>query len=75
MEPYADIGGNSGIIAYQIGQDSIIVKFREGQWTLYTYTYSSAGSSAIETMKRLAQQGHGLNSYIATYKPGYSSRA
>ena len=74
MQPYANTNGDSGVTAYQLGDDYIKVKFRSGHWTLYTYTYASAGSSVVETMKNLAQQGHGLNSYISTHKPGYSSR-
>ncbi len=75
MQPYANTNGDSGIVAYQLGDDYIKVQFQSGQWTLYTYAYASAGSSAVETMKNLAQQGNGLNSYISTNKPGYSSRA
>lgn len=75
MEPYKNLGGNSGVVAFQIGGDFIIVQFREGQYTFYKYTYMSAGSIAIETMKRLARQGQDLNSYISTNKPDYSSRA
>lgn len=75
MEPYKNLGGNSGVVAFQIGSDFIIVQFREGRYTFYKYTYISAGSAAIETMKRLARQGQGLNSYISTNQPGYSSQA
>lgn len=75
MQPYANTNGDSGIVSYQSGADYINVKFRGGRWTMYVYTYVSAGSSAIETMKNLAQQGYGLNSYISTYKPGYESKS
>lgn len=75
MDAYANLNNNSGVVAYQIGSDYIIVEFKSGQYTLYKYTYASASSTAIETMKGLAQQGRGLNSYISTNKPPYSSRA
>ena len=75
MEPYKNLSGQSGVLAYGIGATYIIVQFNAGQYTFYKYTYVSAGSSAVETMKSLAQQGQGLNSYISTYKPGYSSKA
>ena len=75
MEPYKNLNGDSGIIDFEIGGDYIKVKFRDGKWTLYTYTDQSAGSTAIETMKTLARQGYGLNSYISTHKPPYSSRS
>lgn len=75
MEPYKNLGGNSGVLAYQIGNDYIKVQFKEGRWTLYVYTYQSAGLAAVETMKNLAQQGHGLNSFISTYQPNHSSKS
>ncbi|MCX6828349.1 MAG: hypothetical protein NT002_03600 [candidate division Zixibacteria bacterium] len=62
MERYKDIGGDSGVAAYEIGSDSITVQFKDG--AVYLYTYASAGSDAIETMKGLAVSGDGLNSYI-----------
>lgn len=74
MEPYRDLGGDSGVVAYEIGNDYIKVQFKDGQWRLYTYTYQSAGTSAVEAMKGLARQGKGLNSYISTNKPTYSSK-
>lgn len=75
MEPYKNLGGDSNVVAYKTGEDRIIVQFASGQWTTYTYTYTSAGSSAVETMKSLAHAGHGLNSYIGTHKPRYASKA
>lgn len=62
MERYKNLGGNSGISAYEIGDDSITVQFSDGG--VYLYTNSSAGVANIETMKRLARAGEGLNSYI-----------
>jgi len=75
MQPYSNLSGDSGVLAYQIGAVYIIVQFKHGQYTFYKYTYASAGSGVIETLKALAQQGRGLNSYISTNKPGYSSKA
>ena len=65
MQGYKDIGGDSGVVAYKIGPDSIIVRFKEG--TVYLYTYASAGSRMIETMKKLAAKGKGLSTYISRY--------
>ena len=62
MESYTNVGGNSGIINYEIGQNFIKVEFVDG--SIYRYTYASAGSANIEYMKQLARQGHGLNSFI-----------
>lgn len=64
MQQYQNSNGNSGILSYEIDLESITVQFKDG-W-FYLYTYSSAGASAIETMKQLATRGSGLNSYIST---------
>jgi hypothetical protein len=75
MEPYSNLSGDSGVLAYQIGSDYLIVQFKQGQYTFYKYTYSSAGNLVIENLKNLARQGRGLNSYISTNKPPYSSKS
>lgn len=62
MERYKDLNGDSGVIAYEIGSDSITVEFKGG--ATYMYNYGSAGSAHIEKMKELAVSGDGLNSYI-----------
>lgn len=74
MTPYKNINGSSNVVAYSIGEESITVQFKSGKYTVYTYTYESAGADAVETMKSLAQQGHGLNSYISKNQPGYSEK-
>ena len=63
MESYRNIGRDSGVSTYEIGTDYIKVKF-SGTSRTYTYSYRKAGSYHVETMKRLAQSGKGLNSYI-----------
>lgn len=73
MVTYQNLGGDSGVVAYQIGSDSIEVRFSDG--SCYLYTYLSAGNQAIEKMKALAIAGQGLNSYISTIvKMGYASK-
>ncbi len=64
MERYSNLGGNSGIAAYESGPDFIRVQFSDG--AVYLYTYASAGSHNIERMKQLARSGQGLNSFINT---------
>ena len=64
MERYANRSGNSGVIDYQIGSDSIIVKFADG-WR-YSYTYESAGADNVEYMKNLAARGQGLSAFMST---------
>lgn len=62
MTAYKNLGGDSGINSYEIGADSITVRFKDG-W-FYLYTVQSAGSANIAEMKSLAISGHGLNSFI-----------
>lgn len=62
MEIYKNLGGDSSVVAYEIGADSITVQFSDG--SIYLYTYRSAGVGNIEEMKILARTGHGLNSFI-----------
>jgi len=63
MQKYSDIDNDSNVDSFEIGESSIKVKFSSGH-KVYVYTYLSSGSSNIETMKRLAVSGEGLNSYI-----------
>lgn len=62
MTIYRNSGGDSGIVSYEIGSDSITVQFRDG--SVYMYTSQSTGSGDIEEMKVLASSGEGLNSFI-----------
>ncbi len=62
MDRYLNLGGNSGIRAYEIGIDSIKVMFTTG--AVYLYNYASTGIDRVERMKSLAMRGVGLNSYI-----------
>lgn len=65
MTNYSNNGGDSGIKAYEILEEGIIVQFSSN--VKYLYNYSSAGVSKIEDMKKLAIKGEGLNSYIMKY--------
>lgn len=62
MQIYKNLGGNSNIIAFELGDDYIDVQFNKGM--IYRYSYISAGILKVNEMKRLALQGYGLNSYI-----------
>ncbi|MEB2787275.1 hypothetical protein [Algoriphagus persicinus] len=66
MERYKNSGGVSGVSAYEIGSNYIIVKF-SGTTRTYRYSYRKAGQKHVENLKRLAQSGSGLNSYINNY--------
>ena len=62
MTRYKNLGGNSGVVAYEYGDDYIRVEFKDG--AMYLYTYESADPDNIEEMKQLAENGQGLNSFI-----------
>ena len=64
MERYRNLGGDSGVVAYEIGADFIRVQFSDG--SIYLYTNASAGPRNIEHMKQLASDGQGLNAFINT---------
>ncbi len=64
MEPYRNIQGNSGVRAYEIGDDYITIEFSDG--AVYRYTYASAGEENVDRMKGLAEAGQGLNTFLST---------
>lgn len=73
MRYYKNLGGNSGVHAFEIERKSIKVQFRDG--SVYLYNYLLPGVSEVESMKNLAIQGKGLNSYINSYvKKRYASK-
>lgn len=62
MQIYKNLGGNSNVSAFELGDNYIDVQFNGG--AIYRYSYMSAGVFKVDEMKRLALQGYGLNSYI-----------
>ncbi len=73
MQHYRNLGGNSGVYAYEIGDNFISVQFND--YSVYMYSYLNPGSSAVEMMKSLALAGKGLNSYISRYvKKRYAAK-
>lgn len=76
MKAYMDTDGDSGISAYDYGDDWIKVLFKGGQ--TYEYQASKIGQANINTMKALADAGDGLNSFIMlnpTVKNGWSRKS
>lgn len=73
MKKYKDITSNSGVTAYETADESISVEFNHD--AVYLYTYASAGKRRIEKMKRLANDGKGLSTYISkTVKEKYEQK-
>jgi hypothetical protein len=62
MRVYNDRNQDSGVRAFELGEDSITVQFKDN--STYLYTSQSAGADHLQAMKRLAENGDGLNSYI-----------
>ena len=63
MQQYLNLGGDSGVEGYEIGDDYITVYFARSHKG-YKYSYQSAGQTHVERMKQLAKAGNGLNEYI-----------
>ena len=77
VETYKNLSGHSGVIAYKVGNEYIIVQFKDGRHTFYRYSSSSVGSGNLAHMKQLAETGIGLNSFISSnehIKNGYDRR-
>lgn len=64
MPTYSNHGKDSGVVSYELTQDSISVTF--GDNSEYLYNYDKPGESHVSKMIELAKQGEGLNSYINT---------
>ncbi|MFD1259025.1 hypothetical protein ACFQ3S_19635 [Mucilaginibacter terrae] len=68
MTRYKNQHGNSGVLAYEIGEDSIAIQFVRGD--SYLYTYRKPGKTQVDQMKVLAAQGEGLSTYISRVVKG-----
>ena len=66
MKRYLNLSGDSGVVAYELRQDAIKVKFR-GSDRVYVYSHASAGATHVARMKRLAEKGKGLSAYISQH--------
>lgn len=62
MRPYKNISRNAGVKAYEIGEHSITIMFADGR--VYVYDHTAPGREQVEQMKRLAERGRGLTTYI-----------
>jgi len=65
MHRYPDDGHTTGVIAYNLGHDSITVLFAEG-WR-YLYDSDKPGARHVKNMQELALQGCGLGTYISQH--------
>jgi hypothetical protein len=65
MVRYRNLDGDSGVTDYEAGPDFIVVRFRNGQD--YLYDHRRPGRHAVEMMKRRAEAGRGLSTYISQH--------
>jgi hypothetical protein len=72
MQPYRNVAGDSGIAAYEIRRDGILVQFVNGG--IYLYDDSAPGRAHVEEMKRLARSGRGLSTYISRFASDYAEK-
>lgn len=62
-ERYQDKAGDSGVAAYEILPDGIVLEFKvDGR--RYLYSYAKPGKEHVEEMKVLAKAGKGLATYV-----------
>jgi hypothetical protein len=62
MRRYRNWSGTSGVRAFEIGPDFIVLQWNGPE--LYTYSYAKVGEQNVEEMKRLALKGSHLNKFI-----------
>ena len=65
MHRYRNTSGESGVVAYDIDQDSITIQFNGGD--RYLYTERSAGAENIARMQELAREGRGLSTFVSQH--------
>lgn len=63
--PYANRGHRSGVREFALGPSSIRVWFIDGSG--YEYDHRRPGRAHVEAMKRRAQEGEGLATYISQH--------
>ena len=66
--PYGNRSGDSGVRAYALLADGIVVQFHAG--ALYFYGPGRPGAATVKQLKALAQQGRGLSTYISQHVAG-----
>ena len=62
MQRYADHSGRSGIVAFELGEDYLDVRFASGE--VRHYTARRPGARDLAHMKELALRGEGLAAFI-----------
>ena len=66
MTAYANLQGNFGVDEYEITRSAIKVKFIDST-DVYVYSHTRPGKDHVDEMKRRAQAGSGLATYISRH--------
>ena len=73
LQCYKNRHRDSGVSAFEIGDDYIKVEFIDGP--LYLYNHEVPGPRKVAAMKKLALDGEGLSTYISRHvRNQYASR-
>jgi hypothetical protein len=75
MKRYRNLSGDSGVDAYEMGDDFVKIRFKPG--VVYWYTEEGIGAQHVAELKRLALRGRGLGTYISQHpdvKSGYARK-
>jgi hypothetical protein len=62
MERYSGSSHDSGVVAYEIRADAIVLRFKDGG--TYLYDGAKPGWQHVAAMKLRARAGHGLTTYV-----------
>lgn len=62
MRRYRDGQGDSGVLAFEVHEDAIDIRFKDGG--VYRYSARQPGAAHVARMRLLALAGAGLNTYI-----------
>lgn len=62
LKRYKAVSQNAGVYAFAAGKDSITIQFQDGR--IYLYNYDIPGRAKVEEMKKLAEAGRGLTTFI-----------
>ena len=69
MAAYGNRSGNSGVAAFAVLGDGLVVEFVGGD--RYVYSERLCGRAPVAEMQRLARAGRGLSTYISRNRPPY----
>jgi hypothetical protein len=72
MTPYRNRSGRSGVVAYALAPDAILLEFAQGD--VYESTARSAGAEALAEMRSRAERGSGLATYVSRHVRGGYAR-